>query len=257
MTCADVEPLIGAYADGELDLERALAVEAHLAGCPACTARVTTLRSLSAAVRRAPYFSAPAALVSSVRPASTLSSQVRPSGPRSGGLLPWLVAAASVAIAIASVSALVLRRPTTSFDSTAQAVVASHVRSLMGDHLTDVTSTDRHTVKPWFAGRLDFSPVVVDLAADGFPLSGGRLEYVDGHAAAALVYKRGGHVINVIVWPVADADRVLRESSDPRGYRVLAWTRHQNAWWVVSDLAAAELSSFASKLMDDVDRAGG
>ena len=257
MTCADVEPLIGAYVDGELDLERAIAVESHVAGCSACTARVTTLRSLSAVVRHAPYFSAPPGLVSSVRAASTPSSRMRPASSRAGRLFPWLVAAASVVIAVASVSSLVIRRQTTSFESTAQAVVASHVRSLMGDHLTDVASTDRHTVKPWFAGRLDFSPVVVDLAADGFPLSGGRLDYVEGHAAAALVYKRGGHVINVFVWPVADADRALRQSSDPRGYHLFMWTRHQSTWWVVSDLGAAELADFASKLMAEVDRAGG
>jgi anti-sigma factor RsiW len=257
MTCADVEPLIGAYVDGELDLERSVELEAHIAGCPVCTARVASLRSLSAAVRTAPYFSAPPGLVSSVRAVSAPSSPVRSASSRAGRLFPWLVAAASVAIAVASVSSLVIRRQTMSFESTRQAVVASHVRSLMGEHLTDVTSTDRHTVKPWFAGRLDFSPVVVDLAADGFPLSGGRLDYVEGHAAAALVYKRGGHVINVFVWPVADADRALQQSSDPRGYHLFSWTRHQTTWWVVSDLGAAELADFASKVRAEVDRAGG
>jgi anti-sigma factor RsiW len=251
MTCADVEPLIGAYVDGELDLERSIEIEAHIADCPACTARLASLRSLSAELQRVPYFSAPTGLVASVRAGAAPSSTLRRSSPRASRALPWLVAAASIAVAVASIGSLLTRRQMATFEGTGQVVVANHVRSLMAGHLTDVTSTDRHTVKPWFAGHLDFSPVVVDLAA------GGRLDYVDGHAAAALVYKRGGHVINVFVWPVAEADRALRQSSDPRGYHLFTWTRHQNTWWVVSDLGAAELAGFASKLMDEVGRAGG
>jgi anti-sigma factor RsiW len=131
---------------------------------------------------------------------------------------------------------------------TTESVIEGHVRSLMAGHLTDVASTDRHTVKPWFAGRLDFSPTVVDLVNDGYALVGGRLDYIDHHAAAALVYKRREHAINVFIWPQADgsASRVTR--SDARGYHVISWTRGGVSVWIVSDLALEELTDFAQKL---------
>jgi anti-sigma factor RsiW len=118
----------------------------------------------------------------------------------------------------------------------------------MGNHLTDVASSDRHTVKPWFAGRVDFSPTVVDLANDGFPLVGGRLDYIDHHASAALVYRRREHVINVFVWPRADGSPSHVTRSDARGYHVISWTRGGVAVWIVSDLALVELDDFARKL---------
>ncbi len=255
MTCADVEPLISAYVDGELDLDRSIALEAHVAGCAACTQRIAGFRSLSAALRTAPYFTAPMGLEASVRAVAERAGGRTLTDRR--GVSRWLAVAAGIGLLVAGAGSALYRGAMISSEGTAQAVVASHVRSLMAEHLTDVTSTDRHTVKPWFAGRLDFSPVVVNLASDGFPLAGGRLDYIDGHPAAALVYRRGGHVINVIVWPVAGSDAAVRRSSDPRGYQLLTWTRHRTAWWVVSDLAAPDLAAFASKLRDEVGQAGG
>jgi anti-sigma factor RsiW len=118
----------------------------------------------------------------------------------------------------------------------------------MANHLFDVESTDQHTVKPWFLGKLDFAPPVVDLAANGYPLLGGRLDYVDGRAVAALVYQRRKHTINVFIEPVQGGRRVAFEATSLRGFHLRYWTRDGMAFWAVSDLAAAELSEFARAL---------
>ena len=128
-------------------------------------------------------------------------------------------------------------------DRTAGAVVDTHVRSLLPGHLTDVLSTDRHTVKPWFAGKADVAPPVNDLSAQGFPLYGGRLDYVDGHNAAAIVYHRRQHVINLFVWR-ASADEAAAGTFAVRGYSVLHWTSGDLSFWAVSDAARGEVEAF-------------
>ena len=135
-------------------------------------------------------------------------------------------------------------------DLLGEAVVESHVRSLMASHLADIASSDRHTVKPWFAGRLDFSPPVVDLADAGLPLAGGRLDYMDGRAVAALVYRSGPHVINLFIWPSAGNARIATAFSSRRGYNLVHWADHGMQMWVVSDLAAGELQGFARSLRE-------
>lgn len=250
MTCEEVEGLADAYVDGEVALEGTLALEAHVDHCRACTARLDRIKALKHALETAPYFRAPAALATRVR---TIVGDVAVSAPsrtiwRPRRWQPWLVSAASLAVVSIALFA-VLRQPAAfGDDATTEAVIEGHVRSLMGDHLTDVASSDRHTVKPWFAGRVDFSPTVVDLANDGFPLVGGRLDYIDHHASAALVYKRRDHVINVFVWPRTDGSPSHVARSDARGYHVISWTRDGVAVWVVSDLALVELDAFAQKL---------
>ena len=251
MTCEDVARLGDAYVDGELALESALALEAHVAGCQTCAARLDGIRAIKDTLRTAPYFRAPEALAARVRAtvaANTPRSQ--PSAPSSfrRRWQPWLAVAASLALVSLAAVWVVRQRAAVTDDATIAAVIEGHVRSLMADHLTDVASTDRHTVKPWFAGRLEFSPTVVDLAGDGFPLVGGRLDYIDGHSAAALVYQRRQHVINVFLWPRASGSSSHATRSDPRGYHVISWIRGGVSVWIVSDLALVELEEFAQKL---------
>jgi anti-sigma factor RsiW len=137
-----------------------------------------------------------------------------------------------------------------SSEALAEAVTGNHVRSLMAAHLADVASTDQHTVKPWFAGKLDFSPPVIDLADAGFALTGGRLDYVDGRTVAALVYRAGPHVINLFVWPSAEGKAMAPAFSTRQGYQLAHWAQGGMQAWAVSDLNAAELRHFAALLQE-------
>jgi anti-sigma factor RsiW len=250
MRCEEVETLIEAYADGELSLERTLAIESHVATCATCAARLERVRALGQVLRTVPSLRAPAGLAKRVRAtvdaASATQPQLARSRPRGWPL--WLLSGATVAIASLALAVVLHERAVVADDATAEAVIEGHVRSLLPGHLMDVASTDQHTVKPWFAGRVDFSPSVVDLASDGFPLVGGRLDYIDHHAAAALVYKRRDHVINVFVWPQTKGSASHGTRSDVRGYHVISWTRAGVAVWVVSDLALSELDDFGRTL---------
>jgi anti-sigma factor RsiW len=254
MTCEDIERFVDAYVDGELDLERTLALEAHVSACEACTARLDGIRAVRQALRTVPYFRAPETLAARVRTTFADAAAAAPS--RQPGSVrarrrtwqPWTLSAASLVAASLVLGVALHERTVTADDATTEAVIEGHVRSLMAGHLMDVASTDRHTVKPWFAGRVDFSPTVVDLGSDGFPLVGGRLDYIDRHPAAALVYKRRDHVINVFVWPQATGSPSHAIRSDARGYHVISWTRGGVAVWIVSDVALSELDDFGRKL---------
>jgi anti-sigma factor RsiW len=245
MTCNDVRSLVHASLDGELDLVRQVEIDDHLRRCQACEAAYESQRALQAALKAdGVYFAAPAHLQRRVR--ASIRAAAAPTRWWSRGLSSsWLgaAAAAAIVVAVAITGPIVSRR--SQAEQVAQEVVSAHIRSLMASHLTDVPSSDQHTVKPWFAGKLDFSPPVIDLNAEGFPLVGGRLDYVENRPIAALAYRRGQHVINLFVWPSSlNAD--VREAFGARqGYNALSWTRDHTSFWAVSDLNAVELRQFA------------
>ena len=195
MTCEESERDLDAYVDRELDAEHAAAVRDHVSGCAACHRRVAQRDALGRMVRGAPYYSAPDRLRQRVLDQTTRSRSV-------GRILTW-AAAAMVVVSVGGGLTL-LRSAQAGRGDIAELVVDGHVRSLMANHLFDVQSTDQHTVKPWFLGKLDFSPPVVDLAQRGFPLVGGRLDYLGGEPVAALVYQRQKHTINLFVCPERD-----------------------------------------------------
>lgn len=241
MNCSD--ELIGGYLDRELDLPLHLEFEHHLAACGRCSQVCAELRAQTNALRScSPFYPAPARLERTIRKLLKKSSNVEWGSSRQGMAWPWFAIAASVLL----VASLIWN--TAGFwhaqgEAMAQTLIENHIRSLMGNHLLDVASTDQHTVKPWFSGRTDFSPEVQDFGPEGFPLVGGRLDYVDGRTVAALIYRRRQHVINLFTWPATSA--YSKESQLARnGFNVLQWSDGAMTYWVVSDLDSAELREF-------------
>jgi len=241
MICADVDRDLDAYVDRELDADAAVALRRHLGECAACSGRVAQREALGRLVRSTAYHPAPDRLRARIAARSARSSSPR--------RFAVLAAAATLVLAVGGAVALV-RSAQLRGDAVAEAVVDGHVRSLMADHLFDVRSTDQHTVKPWFLGKLDFAPPVVDLAPIGFPLVGGRLDYVGARAVAALVYQRQKHTINVFVSPDGGTQASSIAARSIRGFHVRHWSRDGMAFWAVSDLNDAELTQFARALQN-------
>jgi anti-sigma factor RsiW len=237
--CEDIERDLDAYVDRELDTDCATAIRDHVSGCTACRRRVAEREALARVVRAAPYYPAPDRLRARVSAQTASSRSVR-------HLLTW--AAAAVLVVSAGGGIALMRSTTMQGDAMVNDVVNSHVRSLMADHLFDVRSEDQHTVKPWFLGRLDFAPPVVDLGSIGFPLVGGRLDYLGGRTVAALVYQRQQHTINVFVSPERDGVFAAVDVRLVRGFHIHHWVRDGMSFWAVSDLNDAELSQFARAL---------
>jgi len=244
-----VESELDAYLDGELADDEARALEAHLADCVACGRFRDERLELRAAIgARMPVFQAPDALRRRVRLAAE-SSVARPRLARPVPVRRWWVPFAYAAsLTVVAAGTWQLTRAGEAAETLTSSVLGSHVRSLLPGHLTDVLSSDQHTVKPWFNGKLDYSPPVHDFAARGYPLLGGRLDYVDGRTVAALVYGRRQHLINVFLWPAARGPSGGRSMKTTQGYHLLHWTAGDYTYWAVSDLGLPELEDFASLL---------
>jgi len=248
VTHPGIEAQVDAYLDGELAAVDTRELEAHLAQCAECTRFRDERLALRAAIAAGiPKFQAPAALRDRVRDAAATGARAR--APRPFGVRDvWRPLALAASLAAVALGSWTLARQRAAGEALADDVLASHIRSLMPGHLTDVLSSDQHTVKPWFNGRLDFSPPVDDFAGRGYPLLGGRLDYVDGRTVAVLVYGRRQHVINVFVWPSARGPSGGPKTSDRQGYHLLHWTAADYTYWVASDLGEAELQEFAQLL---------
>lgn len=248
MSCQQTHELIHGYLDGELDLVKSIEIEQHLADCQVCTQSYKGMRGLQSVVRNnAVRFEPPAGLEGRLRTALRHESEPRPAILR----WRWVLAAAlfaSAAIVIFSIAGM-FARPSAD-DLLAQEVVASHVRSLMANHLTDVPSSDQHTVKPWFDGKLDFSPVVKDLGQQGFNLNGGRLDYIGNRPVAALVYQRRQHPINLFIWPANEAPAMSEKALERQGYNLIRWSSGGMTYWAVSDLNLSELQQFVQLLRE-------
>jgi anti-sigma factor RsiW len=275
MNCEEATKLMDGYLDGELDAITSQTIEQHLRDCANCDQAYKTHGSLIRAIGNAtPYFKAPAALRERIQSSlreeigerplrnAVRDSQVlfRRRQPELRTILwgtPWNWLGLAAAIIFAAIIALNLvprlQRPEAD-QFLATQLIASHVRSLMANHLTDVASSDQHTVKPWLDAKLDFAPAVVDLTSKGFPLIGGRLDYLDNRPVAALIYQRRKHFINLFVWPAApDATRTPKTITR-QGYQLLHWVDSDFNYWAVSDINDTELQTFKQLFEHEIPR---
>lgn len=234
--CVDQELLLGGLVDGELDAANTAMVEAHVARCDGCREeleRLQAVRSLlgSEGVR----YAAPESLVRRV----AVLPELAPKAANENRVMRWL--APGFVGAVAASLAIVTLLPAGTQSIVDEELVSSHVRSLQPGHLTDVQTTNQHIVKPWFNGKIDFAPPVPELADQGFPLAGGRLDSIDGKTVAAIVYHRRLHTVNLFIWPAKDgAERAFVKD----GFAVTEWSRNGLRFAAVSDIPAAELRQF-------------
>lgn len=245
MNCTVCHELIHGYLDNELDTATATNVAEHLSGCADCTRLHDETKWLITSVKaHAPYYAAPDALTqrafADIR-SRTPSSERFWEGLRSAS--PKWLAPAFSGLALVMALALYVATPSSEQPWLDEAV-SSHVRSLMAGHLNDVVSSDRHTVKPWFTGKLDFSPPVFDYSTQGYPLLGGRLDYLQHQTTAALAYGHAKHIINVFILPTGETDKP-RKSVSIRGYNIVSWQLNHMRFIVVSDLEKSELEAFS------------
>jgi anti-sigma factor RsiW len=244
MNCQQAKPLIDPYADGELDDAGIVELEKHIHDCPACALAWRNAQNLKKALKQdALFFTAPAELRRTIK--AELHSQLKTESRWNVWNWNWLSAATTsiATVCLALLLTVTLTRPSVDQRLT-QEIASSHIRSLMPGHLLDVVSTDQHTVKPWFNGRVDFSPPVKDLAAQEFPLIGGRLDYISGRSVAALVFQHRKHVINLFIWPTNDKDSKPASLTPVQGYNLIHWSESEMTFWVVSDLNEKELMEF-------------
>jgi mycothiol system anti-sigma-R factor len=265
VNCKEIENLMDAYLDGEVDPVTSQKVEQHLRDCRKCEQAYEVETAMAHAISQAaPYYRAPLELRERIQ----VSLREAIGAPTSRGAtrddsLPvrrpeavprgvffdmqwnWLALAAAIALGAIVASSLLPRLRQPGADQfLATQLIASHVRSLMADHLTDVASSDQHTVKPWLDVKLDFAAPVLDLSGDGFPLIGGRLDYLDNHSVAALVYQRRKHFINLFIWPTTPADSKEQKMVEREGYHLVHWADGDFTYWAVSDVSVADLQNF-------------
>ena len=248
MDCPNAQTLLDGYLDGELDPVRNLEIEEHLHSCARCSQSYSNRQILRNGLKtESLYFRLPADLQKRIR--RSVRQAAKAEIPSRWFSLSWLkIAAPLVATALVVLTLVPFFSGPSADELLTQEVVASHIRSLMANHLADVPSTDEHTVKPWFNGKLDFSPPVSDLAKQGFPLIGGRLDYLNNRPVAALVYQRDKHAINVFVWPSSKGAQSSEAIKTQQGYHVVLWIGSGMNFWVVSDLERSQLAKFTNLL---------
>jgi mycothiol system anti-sigma-R factor len=265
MNCQEIADLMDGYLDGELDALTSQKIEQHLRDCPKCEQAYEVETAMAHAISQAaPYYKAPLELRERIQVSLREAIGAPTSrGAAGAGLLPvrrpeavrrgvffdmpwnWLALAAAIVLAAIVASSFLPRVRQPGADQfLATQLIASHVRSLMADHLTDVASSDQHTVKPWLDVKLDFAAPVVDLSGDGFPLIGGRLDYLDNHSVAALVYQRRKHFVNLFIWPTTAADNKEQKMVEREGYHLVHWIDGDFTYWAVSDVGVGDLQSF-------------
>jgi anti-sigma factor RsiW len=240
MSCDRADTVLHAYFDNELDALDAAEFERHIEHCAECAGALASLKDLRSSMNAAQlYEKAPASL------RKKILADVTPARPiqfaSDGGTWRWLAIAAAILLVISVGWQIVsVQRGEESNAVLAAELVDAHLRSLQPGHLSDVVSTDQHTVKPWFDGKLDFAPPVRDFAEQGFPLQGGRLDVVHGRAIAALVYGRRKHLVNVFIWPTIERDASPRTGSR-QGYQWIDWRKGGMEFCAVSDTAPSDL----------------
>jgi anti-sigma factor RsiW len=253
MNCQEARPLLHPFVDNELDVLRHVEIEEHVKGCPACAEQHQSLHALRAALSApALYYRAPAALAARLNLGAQPLTQERRN--RTMPLVARVAALSSLATAAAILLFLSLRDRQSAVDRVADAVVTSHIRSLQVGHLTDVVSSDQHTVKPWFRGKLDFSPAVPDFSSQGYVLSGGRLDYLADRTVAAIVYQCRAHFINLFLWLGVGQDAAVRAFSR-QGYHIRHWQHGGMDYWAISDVNDRDLDQFVRLFQEQAQEA--
>jgi anti-sigma factor RsiW len=243
MTCDETEVLMHALLDGELDAGHARDVEAHIAECASCTDALAAYRQMSGAIAKADLrYTAPDGLRRRIE-AGLPKGATPPS--RRAVLRGFATGSGISALAATGIVAIMLRNDDQ--ERIISEIASAHLRSLQAGHLTDVLSTDQHTVKPWFNGKLDVAPPVIDLTAQGFTLIGGRLDYVDARPIGAVIYKRRAHVINLFVAQTANMEHRAPRTETFQGFNIRHWSNRGLNFWAISDLGADELAEFSEK----------
>ena len=242
--------MLHGFVDGELDAAHSLQIEQHIATCPHCAKKLESLQALKQQIaQRGVHWRTPDHVRAQVLAAIAHEAAIQTRAPAAASVSllefvrRWLFVPSLAALAA---SLFLVIGPMSDRSSVGDEVVASHVRSLLVDHLTDVATSDQHTVKPWFNGKIDFAPPVVDLAREGFPLEGGRVDYIGGRVVAALVYRRQSHVINLFVWPSSSDATVatVKTTASRDGYNIENWRVGGLNFWAVSDVSADDLVRF-------------